>query len=112
MMRPLLTDPTIEPTPSDIAWTRDAFRDLLRLRAVDGRDYPGATFASLAYFVNVDKAAHQLEVAEAVGLAYRLHPLHRTETAADRRPLDKARFDRERGRFTIPARTAVVFVVE
>jgi hypothetical protein len=32
-MQPLLADPAIKPTPADIAWTRDAFRDLLRLRA-------------------------------------------------------------------------------
>jgi hypothetical protein len=32
-MRPLLRDASIKPTPADIAWTRDAFRDLLRIRA-------------------------------------------------------------------------------
>ncbi len=33
LMRPLLANPAIAPTPADIAWTRDAFRDLLRIRA-------------------------------------------------------------------------------
>jgi pullulanase/glycogen debranching enzyme len=33
LMRPLLADARIKPTPADIAWTRDAFRDLLRIRA-------------------------------------------------------------------------------
>jgi pullulanase/glycogen debranching enzyme len=32
-MQPLLADPDIKPTPRDIAFTRDAFMDLLRLRA-------------------------------------------------------------------------------
>jgi hypothetical protein len=32
-MRPLLADPSIRATPADIAFMRDAFRDLLRIRA-------------------------------------------------------------------------------
>ena len=32
-MGPLLADASIKPSPTDIAWTRDAFRDLLRMRA-------------------------------------------------------------------------------
>ena len=31
--RPLLADASLKPSPADIAWTRDAFRDLLRIRA-------------------------------------------------------------------------------
>ena len=31
--RPLLADASLKPAPADIAWTRDAFRDLLRIRA-------------------------------------------------------------------------------
>jgi len=31
--RPLLADASLKPAPEDIAWTRDAFRDLLRIRA-------------------------------------------------------------------------------
>jgi len=33
LLKPLLSNATIKPTPSDIAWTRDAFRDLLAVRA-------------------------------------------------------------------------------
>ena len=33
LMQPLLADPSIKPRPQDIAWTRDAFMDLLRIRA-------------------------------------------------------------------------------
>ena len=32
LMRPLLTNTLIKPRPEDIAWTRDTFRDLLRIR--------------------------------------------------------------------------------
>ncbi len=33
VMAPLLADPSIRPMPADIRWARDAFRDLLRIRA-------------------------------------------------------------------------------
>jgi len=146
LMRPLLTDARIKPEPGQIAWMRDAFRDLLRIRhsstmfrlrtandihtrlrfantgstqeptvlvgLLDGRGYDGAGFEALAYFVNVDKAAHVIAVAETIGADYVLHPVHRALSAADRRPVDAASFDRDHGRFTIPPRSAVVFVVE
>jgi len=32
MQQPLLADPAIKPTPVEIAWARDEFRDLLRIR--------------------------------------------------------------------------------
>ena len=33
VMAPLLANPDLQPTPAEIRWTRDAFRDLLRIRA-------------------------------------------------------------------------------
>ena len=33
LMRPRLADPAFKPTPAEIRWTRDAFLDLLRIRA-------------------------------------------------------------------------------
>jgi pullulanase-type alpha-1,6-glucosidase len=33
LMAPRLANPALKPTPADIAWTRDAFLDLLRIRA-------------------------------------------------------------------------------
>jgi len=36
LMAPLLRDANIKPRPQDIAWTRDAFLDLLRIRASSG----------------------------------------------------------------------------
>jgi hypothetical protein len=33
LLKPLLADPAVKPTPRDIAFTRDAFTDLLKIRA-------------------------------------------------------------------------------
>ena len=33
LIKPLLANPRIKPTPAEIAWTRNAFRDLLKIRA-------------------------------------------------------------------------------
>jgi pullulanase/glycogen debranching enzyme len=33
LLKPLLADPALKPRPEHIAWTRDAFRDLLKIRA-------------------------------------------------------------------------------
>ena len=46
------------------------------------------------------------------GKLYVLHPVHRAPGATDRRAAEQAGFDAASGRFTVPARTAVVFVVE
>ena len=143
-MRPLLADPRIRPTPADIAWTRDAFRDLLRIRAsstlfrlrsaddvkqrlhfpdagpmqeptliaghLDGHDRADAGFRELLYFVNTDVQAHDLVQADERGKTWTLHPVHLAPGAADRRARE-SRFDTATGTFTIPPRTAVVYVV-
>jgi pullulanase len=145
VMRPVLANPAIKPTPGEIAFARDAFRDLLRLRAsttllrlrtaadirsrlaffntgpnqvgtvmvgyVNGAGYAGAGFRELAYFINVDKVARDIDIAPAAGRNFVLHPVHRAATAADRRAAT-ASVNNATGRFSIPARTAVVFVVE
>ena len=77
-----------------------------------GDGYPGAGFAEILYLVNVDTRQHDLELATERGKAYVLHPVHRSPSAADRRAADQARYDAASGRFVIPPRTAVVFVVE
>ncbi|MFD2366577.1 alpha-1,6-glucosidase domain-containing protein [Pseudoduganella sp. GCM10020061] len=141
LLQPLLANPALKPAPADISFARDAFRDLLAIRAsttlfrmantrdieqrlkfwntgtaqeptvlaahIDGKGYPGARFGGLAYFVNVDKKAHVIPVAEAKGRNLRLHPVH--ARGADQRARE-ARYDAATGTFTIPARTAVVFV--
>ncbi len=143
-IRPLLTNMAIKPTGTEIAWTRDAFRDLVNIRAsstlfrlrtgddvkarlrfhntgsgqiptvlaaqLDGAGYAGAGFRELVYLVNVDKTAQTLVVDVLKDKAFRLHPVHTSPDAADKRPAASARFDGATGSFTIPARTAVVYV--
>ena len=78
---------------------------------LDGRGYPGAAFRDVMYFVNVDKVAQSVTVDAEKAKAYRLHPVHRAPGAADPRAANDARYDAASGRFTIPPRSAVVYVV-
>jgi pullulanase len=109
LMRPLLANPAIKPTPAEIRWMRDGFLDLLRIRSsstlfrlrsaddvsqrlrfrntgpdqlptvlvgqLDGRGYPGAAFAEILYFINVDLQPHRLELPGEAGKDWRLHPV-------------------------------------
>ena len=145
VMKPLLANASIRPTAAEIAWTRDAFRDLLKLRAsstlfrlrtaddikarlsflntgasqvptvlaarIDGVGYAGAGFKEIVYLVNADKQAQTLTVDALKGRAYQLHPVHMSATAADKRIAAEARFDASAGRFTLPARSAQVWVL-
>jgi pullulanase/glycogen debranching enzyme len=79
---------------------------------LDGVGYPGAVFKEVLYFVNVDKIAHELQLSSLGGRPWVLHPLHRSLAAADKRPVAQARIESESGRFLIPARTALVLVLE
>ncbi len=139
LLKPLLANAGIKPAPKDIAFARDAFRDLLKIRAsstlfrmrtaddvarrlrffntgsqqeptvigahLDGHGYAGAQFSGITYLVNVDKVAHTVVDEQARGKRMRVHPGH----VADKRAI-KAKFDGASGAFTVPARTAVVFV--
>jgi pullulanase len=141
IIRPLLANAALKPAPADIAFARDAFRDLLAIRAssslfrlrsaadilqrlhfyntgpqqvptvlaahIDGKGYAGARFKGVDYLINVDKVAHS--VAAEKGRRLRLHPVHSAAGAADKRAAT-ASYDRATGMFTIPPRTAVVFV--
>jgi pullulanase/glycogen debranching enzyme len=143
LFKPLLANPKLRPQPEDIAFARDAFRDLLAIRAsstlfrlrtadevaqrlrffnvgpeqeptviaahLDGRNYPGAGFASIRYFVNVDKIAHAVTDNAARGRHLRLHPVLTAAGAGDKRAA-QASFDSTSGNFSIPPRTALVFV--
>jgi len=146
LLKPYLAQAAaIKPLPADIAFARDAFRDLLAIRAsstlfrmrstsdivqrlrffntgpqqvptvlaawIDGKGYPGAKFAGLSYLVNVDKVAHTVTDEALRGRRLVLHPVHRAKGAADQRAA-QASFDRANGSFTVPPRTAVVFVAE
>jgi len=144
LARPLLANAQIKPHANDIAWTRDAFRDLLKIRKsttllrlrtaadikarlsflntgsaqeptvlvgrINGVGYAGANFDELVYLVNVDKNAKQLTLPALAGRPLELHPVHTAAGAADQRAA-QAGFDRATGSFSLPARTAVVFVV-
>jgi hypothetical protein len=143
LMQPLLANPALQPTPADIAFARDSFRDLLRIRAsstlfrmrtaddikrrlhflntgtgqvatvvaarLDGNGYEGAGFRTIAYFINVDKVEQTVIEKSEAGKAYRLHPVHLALNAGDKRA-SEARYDAATGSFTIPPRTALVFV--
>ena len=146
IIKPLLANPAIKPTATEIRWMRDAFRDLLKIRAssqlfrlrtadeivqrlvfyntgsqqeatvvvghLDGQGYGTGGFKDVLYFVNVDKVAHALTIDAEKNKAYQLHPVHRAAGAADRRPAEAASYVPATGAFTIPPRSAVVFVVE
>ena len=135
LIKPLLNDARLRPSPADIGFARDVFRDLLAVRAsstlfrmrtaedvqrrlrfmqapagviaarLDGDGYAGAGFGKIVYVINVDKTARTVVADAEKGRRYRLHPAQR----ADGR-LQQARFDAASGSFVIPARTAVVFV--
>jgi pullulanase/glycogen debranching enzyme len=78
---------------------------------LDGVDYPGAGFREMLYLVNVAPEAQRLALPEDAGKPYVLHPVQRSAGAVDRRPATQARFEAITGTFTIPARTAVVYVI-
>ncbi len=144
LLRPVLRNPNAKPSPVDIAWMRDAFRDLLRIRAstpllrlgsaddvqrrlafrnvgpkqdplvvvghLDGDGMPGA-YREVLYLLNVSPETRTLALPEEVGKAYALHPVQAADGAADARA-KQARYAAKDGTFTVPGRTAVVFVVE
>jgi pullulanase len=146
MLKPVLADASIKPQPDNIAWMRDAFNDLLKIRSsstlfrmrtahdvetrlsfrnvgpqqnplviaahLDGEGYAGAGFREILYFINVSPEAQTLMFPEESAKSYVLHPVQRATDAADTRPAQEARYDPRRGRFTIPARSAVVYVAE
>ncbi|SFN10135.1 alpha-1,6-glucosidase domain-containing protein [Dokdonella immobilis] len=146
LLRPLLADPALKPSSEVIQWTRDAFFDLLRLRAssslfrlrsaeevrkrlhflntgpdqiatlvvahLDGDGLAGTRFRELMVFVNVDLHAADFRAQGERDRPWQLHPAQAGSEAADARVRDEARFDAGSGRFHVPARSAVVFVIE
>jgi pullulanase len=77
---------------------------------LDGSGLPGAGFQAVATFVNASREPQRIPAPEARDRAFELHPVHRAAGAADARARE-ATFDAARGEFTIPARTAVAFVL-
>lgn len=78
---------------------------------LDGSGYAGASFKEVMYFLNVDKVAQAVELTAEKNKSYVLHPVHTNMEAADKRPAADARYDRATGRFIVPARTALVYVI-
>jgi pullulanase len=145
LMRELLPDPALSPSPADIAFARDAFRDLLQIRAsstllrmpsaaeiqkrlrlfnvgpeqnpavsavhLNGVGLAGARFDEMVLLINVDTRSHAVSDAALQGKALRLHPVHLDPAAADPRPAQSARYDAVTGRFEVPARTALAYVL-
>ena len=144
-LKPLLADPAVKPTAAEIRFTRDAFYDLLKIRAsttmlrlrtadevsarltlhntgpqqnptlmaghVDGRGLAGAGFAELLYLINADKQPATQALPALKGRAFVLHPVHRATGAADVRVRESI-WDAATGTVTVPARTALVYVLE
>ena len=77
---------------------------------LDGNGYAGAGFKEVLYLVNVDKQPQTLTVDALKGKSFVLHPVHSAPGAADKRAA-AATYAAATGAFTVPARTAVVFVV-
>jgi pullulanase-type alpha-1,6-glucosidase len=145
-MRPLLANPAIKPTATEIRYTRDAFYDLLKIRAsstllrlrssadvaarltfhntgpaqvatviaghLQGRGLAGAGYAELLYVINADTRPVSLPLPALKGRSFVLHPVHRAATAADKRPAAQAHWDATTGTVQVPARTALVYVLE
>lgn len=143
-IKTLLNNPDIKPSRKDILFSRDQFRDLLKIRAssslfrmstmtdieqrlhfyntgstqnplliaahLHGRQMPGANFASIVYFINASQQSKTLDIPVGNQAAYVLHPVHTAAEAADQRVALEAKYDTGKGRFTVPALSAVVFV--
>jgi pullulanase len=78
---------------------------------LDGAGLVGANFNELMYFINVDKTSQTITLPAKQGKPYVLHPAHLSKDAADKRPAEVAAYDSASGSFTVPARTALVYVV-
>lgn len=79
---------------------------------LDGQGLAGERFRKLIYCVNVDKNPVSITLADTANQDWQLHPVQRAGKAADLRVKKEARFAADLGRFTIPARSAAVFVLE
>ena len=68
-------------------------------------------FGEALYLLNVSPDPQTLVLPEEAGKAYVLHPVQAAENAADTRAR-QASYQAGDGRFVLPGRTAVVFVIE
>ena len=78
---------------------------------LDGARYPQAAFREILYLVKVSTDAQTLTLPEHASKRYVLHPVQHSPSAADARALREAQYDPQTGRFHVPARAAVVYVL-
>ncbi|HEY4080296.1 MAG TPA: alpha-1,6-glucosidase domain-containing protein [Burkholderiaceae bacterium] len=83
---------------------------LVLAAVIDGQGYAGANFKRLAYFINTGTETQYLLVPEEKGQPYALHPVLARKEAADK-SAKLAHFEPLTGLFSVPPRSAVVFVV-
>jgi hypothetical protein len=74
---------------------------------IDGTRYPGAQYKAIVVVFNVDKAGRTIAIPELKG---RKLQLHRIQRSGSDDVVKGSGFDLASGTFTIPARTAAVFV--
>lgn len=77
---------------------------------LEGSGLADAVFGEVLYFINAAPEAQTLVLPELRGIAYTLHPVHLADDAADARPRKQASYDATSGTFSIPARTAMMYV--
>lgn len=90
--------------------TGPAARHSLVVARIDGQGLAGAGFAAVLYAINADVAAQSVALPAEAGRPWTLHPVQAAPGAGDPRARE-ARFDARTGELTVPARTAVVFVL-
>ena len=78
---------------------------------LNGKGLAGANFDEMVLLVNVDTRSHTVADSTLQGKPYQLHPVHLDPAAVDTRPVQLARHDAASGRFEVPARTALVYVL-
>lgn len=133
----------VMPAAADIAFARDAFKDLLAIRKstplfrmrtaqgiknrlkfyntganqdgtvvvghLDGTAWVDANFNDVLYLINADKVAKEITIDAEKAKNYELHPVH---VAGADSVVKTATYDSTTGKFSVPARTTVVFVVK
>ena len=75
---------------------------------LDGKDLEGANFREIEYLVNVSPETQSLLLPAQAGKRWVLHPVQRAGADARVREASVS----PQGIFTVPARTAVVWVIE
>ena len=90
--------------------TGPAARPSVMIGHLEGRGYPGAGFAEVLYAINADVTTRTIPLPTEATKSWTLHPVLAATTGGDPRAR-AARFDPKVGTLTIPARTAVVFVI-